>query len=270
MHIEQNRTGAVELLGLRFDQIDIDDLVGKLRSVSSDTSFGYVVTPNVDHMVRLGHLKDDDQRGAEIYQAYRGATYCVCDSRVLARLAGPFGVRLTVVPGSDLTARLFESVVEGGDRIAIIGGDQWTLATLQRLHPSVEFKQHIPPMGLLENDAALAEAATFAACTAARFTLLAIGSPQQELLASRMAKLPQARGVALCIGAAVDFISGRQKRAPLLVQKLSMEWSYRLLQEPRRLWRRYLLDGPKILAMLVHWRRQQRNSDLQDGRSADP
>jgi exopolysaccharide biosynthesis WecB/TagA/CpsF family protein len=179
-------------------------------------------------------------------------------------------VRLTVVPGSDLTARLFESVVQAGDRVAIVGGDQWTLATLQRLHPSVEFKQHIPPMGLLENDAALAEAATFAACTAARFTLLAIGSPQQELLASRMAKLPQARGVALCIGAAVDFISGRQKRAPLLVQKLSMEWSYRLLQEPRRLWRRYLLDGPKILAMLVHWRRQQRNSDLQDGRSADP
>jgi exopolysaccharide biosynthesis WecB/TagA/CpsF family protein len=53
------------------------------------------------------------------------------------------------------------------------------------------------------------------------------------------------------VGAAVDFLIGTRARAPLWLQKLSLEWAYRLGQEPSRLWRRYLVDSPKILRIFV-------------------
>ena len=94
----------------------------------------------------------------------------------------------------------------------------------------------------------------------ARFTFLAVGSPQQELLAHRVALRAgagrdDAGGCALCIGAALRFVVGEEKRAPVIMQKLGLEWSYRLGQDPVRLWRRYLVDGPKIFAMVWRWRR---------------
>jgi N-acetylglucosaminyldiphosphoundecaprenol N-acetyl-beta-D-mannosaminyltransferase len=51
------------------------------------------------------------------------------------------------------------------------------------------------------------------------------------------------------IGAAINFV--KQKEAPLVIQKIGMEWFYRLLKEPRRLWRRYLIDGPKFVFVFI-------------------
>jgi exopolysaccharide biosynthesis WecB/TagA/CpsF family protein len=254
MRIEGSAAERQELLGLSFDPFTIDDVLERLCTVQASTPFRYVVTPNVDHIVRLDRLPPEGSRASEIRQAYQAAAVCVCDSRVLARLAVLAGVRLTVVPGSDLTAAIFEKVVERGDRIAVVGGDEATVPVLARLYPFLSFVQHIPPMGLLNNEAAMFEAASFAAASGARFTLLAIGSPQQELLARRIASLPEAGGWGLCIGAAVEFIAGQRKRAPVFLQKLSLEWSYRLMMEPRRLWRRYAVDGPNIIPMLIRWR----------------
>jgi exopolysaccharide biosynthesis WecB/TagA/CpsF family protein len=254
MLIKESAPDRRELLGILFDPFTIEDVLGLLRAVRPTTPFSYVVTPNVDHLVRLDRLNPGDPRAVEIRQAYEAAAVCVCDSRVLARLAVLAGTRLTVVPGSDLTAQLFATVVDDGDEVAIVGGDEATLPALRQLFPAISFMQHIPPMGLLTNEPAMAEAASFAAGSGARFTLLAIGSPQQELLAKRIANLPEAGGCALCIGAAVEFIGGQRKRAPVVLQKLSLEWSYRLIKEPRRLWRRYAVDGPNIVPMLIRWR----------------
>ena len=107
-------------------------------------------------------------------------------------------------------------------------------------------------MGLRDDPAARTEAARFAAGSGARFILLAVGSPQQELIAAEIAALPEAHGTALCIGASIDFLVGRANRAPRWMQRLSLEWLHRLLTNPRRFWRRYLVDGPRIFVMA--WR----------------
>ena len=62
-------------------------------------------------------------------------------------------------------------------------------------------------------------------------------------------------GVGLCIGASLDFLTGRKARAPLWMRKASLEWLHRLLSEPRRLWRRYLVEGPRIFVLTMRWRR---------------
>ena len=136
------------------------------------------------------------------------------------------------------------------------GARPLTAASLTRLraaYPEVEFLHHEPPMGLRRNPAALNAAAAFVTSAHARFTFLAVGAPQQELLAARIAARGDATGVGLCFGAAIDFLTGDQRRAPAWMQRISMEWAYRLLSDPRRLARRYLLEGPRIIPVALRW-----------------
>lgn len=241
-----------EFLDIAFDRLDLEATLAWIAARGADTPFAYLVTPNVDHVVRL----EREPPASPVRAAYRAAALCLCDSRVLARLAALAGVRLPVVPGSDLTARLFDSVLSPGERICLIGGDEAMPAELSRRWPGIEIVQHRPPMGLRSRPQAMAEAAAFAASSGARVTLLAVGSPQQELLAHAIAVDPTARGTGLCIGASVEFIVGRKARAPRWMQRAGIEWLHRLLSEPRRLWRRYLVEGPAIFLLTLRWRRR--------------
>jgi UDP-N-acetyl-D-mannosaminuronic acid transferase (WecB/TagA/CpsF family) len=81
---------------------------------------------------------------------------------------------------------------------------------------------------------------------------LAIGSPQQEIIAQKLKGRGVARGLALCIGASIDFITGVERRAPLWMQQSGLEWLFRLAQNPRRLAKRYLVRGPGIFMLLPH------------------
>ncbi len=110
-------------------------------------------------------------------------------------------------------------------------------------------------MGLRYNQRAMNVAADHVARSGARFTFLAVGSPQQELLARHIASRPESRGCTLCIGASLAFIAGREIRAPKPLQKLGLEWGWRLAQNPSRLWRRYLVEGPKIFLIAWRWKR---------------
>jgi len=242
----------MDYLGLSFDELDMAAVVRLLRMRGADIPFAYAVTPNVDHVVRLSRLDRESEERA----AYRHAAWRLCDSRVLALLASLQGVRLLVVPGSDLTRRLFDDVVEPGDRICLLGGADGDRALLAAFRPDLEVVQHIPPTGLRTDPAARAEAARFAIDARARFTLIAVGSPQQELIAAAIRETGEARGTGLCIGAGLDFLTGRARRAPRWMQRLALEWLFRLLSDPARLWRRYLWDGPRILVLAWQARRR--------------
>jgi exopolysaccharide biosynthesis WecB/TagA/CpsF family protein len=113
-------------------------------------------------------------------------------------------------------------------------------------------------MGLLRDAPARARAIDFAADAHARIILLAVGSPQQEVLAREMREDGRVTGFGLCIGAAVEFITGEQVRAPRIVQRAGVEWAWRLASQPKRLWRRYLVDGPAIFGMVWRWSRMQK------------
>jgi len=244
------------LFNLRFDLLERDQVLDWVAARNSQSKYAYVVTPNVDHIIRL------ERSGPNLHQVYSQAALCLCDSRILRSVARVLGVRLTLVPGSDLVGALFIEVLRAGDRVCLIGGSDSHPASLARLYPGIEVVQHMPPMGLQHDPLARERATQFAAESGARIILLAVGSPQQELLAAEMASNPAIGGTALCIGASVDFIVGHQRRAPLRLRQAGLEWIWRLGTEPRRLARRYLVEGPRIFPMAWNWWREEQKRQL--------
>src|SRR5262249_35927282 len=158
-------------------------------------------------------------------------------SRFAARLVRLLhGVKLPVCTGSDLTARLLREVIQPGDRLVLIGGSAEQACKLRERYHLAGLRHHNPPMGFIRDAAALEACLSFIeAASPFRFCFLAVGSPQQEQVATLLAARGTARGLALCIGGSINFVTGRERRAPLWMQQLSLEWLYRLVQDPRRL-----------------------------------
>ncbi|MGQ3067123.1 MAG: WecB/TagA/CpsF family glycosyltransferase [Brevundimonas sp.] len=203
--------------------------------------YGYVVTPNVDHVIKLM-----DGRVAE--DVYRGAALMICDSRILAHLARLRGKRLSVYPGSDMTADLLAS---GHDlTFGVFGPDRAAFDDLVARYPARRFTYIEAPMltpGSPEWDATVKTA-----CKADWDVLLTcVSFPKQERFAHALRVSGRPFGVALCVGASIDFLTGRQHRAPKVFQQLSLEWLHRLLSQPKRMFRRYVIEGPAIFGWFL-------------------
>ena len=241
---------------LDFDFVDADyaQIAAELDRLSRFETFSLVTTPNVDHIVML-HQSNLDATSEQFRSATAAAAMLTCDSRVLQALARFRGVKLPVVTGSDLTAYLFEQGCFDNRRVALIGGDAGMVEELRQRYPAISLAQHVPPMGVLGSEAAIRDIENFILEQPFDYILFAIGAPQSEIIAHRCTRLPGAVGVALCIGASIEFLLGRKARAPRWVQSLRMEWAFRLLSEPRRLWRRYLVTGPRVLLIVQRWQK---------------
>ena len=253
---------SVSFLGLRFDTGSIDEVAGNILA-EIHGCFRYIVTPNVHHMVRL--LEDP----ATMRPLYERAWRVFCDSRVLSRLARISGVRLPVITGSDLTADLITRAAKRGLTIAVIGPTDAACARLQDQYPGLAVVSHTPRMGFIRSELEIRKCVDFVLKARAPLVFLALGRPQQEILASRIADHPQARGVGLCVGASIDFLTGAQRRAPVWVQKVGLEWSYRLLSDPQRFARRYLLESPRIFYFVcLEWKKNMHSLRARLGSSA--
>lgn len=205
--------------------------------------YGYVVTPNVDHVIK----RMDGRVEAEVYD---GAALKVCDSRILAHLARLRGKRLSVYPGSDMTADLLASSLADGLIIGVFGPDRAAFADLAARYPDRRFSYIEAPMLTPGTPGWIA--AVDAAARADWDVLLAcVSFPKQEMFAHALRAAGREHGVALCVGASVDFLTGRQQRAPRIFQQLSLEWLHRLLSQPRRMFRRYVIEGPAIFGWFV-------------------
>jgi len=245
---------AAQFLGIEFASASYQEVASEVGRLSERTHFSYIVTPNVDHALMLND-KAPDPRVSDFRDAYASAYMRLCDSRILQKLARLHGIKLEVVTGSDLTEYLFKNGLLAGKRIAIVGGDEGMVPSLEARFANIDFIQHCPPMGVLGNEAAIEEIVNFLQTENADVIFFAIGAPQSEIIALKCLLAGQTRGVALCIGASIEFILGRKRRAPIWMRRLSLEWAFRLLSEPRRLWRRYLVEGPQIFVLAARWKR---------------
>ena len=249
----------IRFLGLDFDIMNQDRTLGLIGDWVRRDKFSYVVTPNVSHVVWYDRER---KIGSDAADAYAHADLTVCDSRILESLARKSGIELPVVTGSDLTARLIN---EGGpwSRLAVVGGTAEMHAKLQRKFPHYDWIFHEPGHGLRDDPAARLKIARFVEETKADIIFFAIGAPQSEMCCHEIAQRGRATGVALCIGASLEFLTDIKHRAPRWMQRSKLEWCHRLMSEPKRLWRRYLIESPRVFSI---WLRD----DARARRAAQP
>lgn len=239
---------TVSLLGLDFADLTAAAAAEAIAARPEGASFGYVVTPNADHLVRMS-------RDPALAGIYRDAWLRLLDSQVVATMARGCGMLAPrVATGSDLTELLLQRHIHPDEKITIIGlRPAWLPALVERcgLAQPVHYD---PPMGFANDPAAFRDTVAFILAHPARFVFLAVGSPGQEHLAAAVAATGRATGTGLCIGASLAFLAGAERRAPGWMQRDGLEWAFRLASNPRRLARRYLLDSPRIVPMLLRER----------------
>ena len=244
----RTRARHVWFLNSAFDNIGFHTALERIVMRDAAKPFAFVVTPNVDHLVRL-------RRDGILAPLYAQAWLTVCDSKVLELMAALSGEDVDVTPGSDLTAALFEHAIQPDEPVTVIGGDADVIEGVKARYGLTDVRWHEAPMGLRCKPDAIAECAQFVADNPARFVFLCVGSPQQEMIAEACLERGDCTGVGLCVGASLDFLSGKAERAPQWMQDARLEWLHRLCEEPRRMWKRYLVDGPKVAFLWWEWRK---------------
>lgn len=208
-------------------------LDGKLRAHQGFA----LATINLDHIVKLHRLPD-------YHSAYAAHDMICADGNPIVWLSRLAGRPVQLVQGSDMVRPMLQVAARAGRTVAMVGSTDETLAaSADRLMQDIPGLQvvmrHAPDMGF---DPKGGEARRILAELAARdvgLCLVALGSPKQEHFAALGRELAPRVGFA-SIGAGLDFISGRQTRAPKWVRAIAMEWLWRAVSAPRRLGPRYV------------------------------
>jgi N-acetylglucosaminyldiphosphoundecaprenol N-acetyl-beta-D-mannosaminyltransferase len=234
----------------------IERLVGEKRG-------GYVVTPNVDHVVLAeGH--------EGLRESYAKASLSLLDGTPLWWMSRALGQPVPEkVSGSDLVRPLMARAAARGWRVYLLGGmpgvGEAARDVLVRELPGLDVAGiDAPPVGFERDPATLAPVLARVREARAQLVLVALGCPKQELFMCRC-KDELAPAVSLGIGASLDFISGRVQRAPAWMSRAGLEWMYRLGQDPRRMAARYLVRDPAIVRVFVRMLRMPRASRVVQG-----
>jgi N-acetylglucosaminyldiphosphoundecaprenol N-acetyl-beta-D-mannosaminyltransferase len=205
---------------------------------------GLVVTPNLQHIVDLRH-------NVAFAQAYRNAAVIVCDGFPVYYYAAMCGIFVQHVTGCDLLHELMSNVVTPDQRMFfVVDSDQTAAAVIDwGRGKRIPVDTAVPPRDF-ENDFELSER-LIDRIHGHRTSILVfgIGAPKSEIwISSHLDRLPACW--ALCVGQAVRVALGLTRRAPKLIRNLNSEWLFRVIQEPRRLTRRYL-SGPAPFLLAI-------------------
>ena len=210
-----------------------------------------LATLNLDHVVKL-------RRNPAFRAAYARHDLVTADGNPIVWLSRLAGHRISLVPGSDLVGPVAGIAARHGVPVALFGSTEEALRAaakaLEDAHPGLRIVACLaPPMGFdpsgPEADRAIAELQA----AGAQLCLVALGAPKQEIFAAHAAAAMPETGF-VSIGAGLDFLAGRQVRAPGIMRMLALEWLWRLLGDPRRLAARYgaciaILPGLTLTAL---------------------
>lgn len=238
-----NQKARIPYLGIAIDDWSLEETVFFIQSTYASKFIG-VVTPNVDHVVRLNNQTEPGLR-----QAYSSASVILNDSQVVKHLSKllRFGVRNTV-RGSDLVPALLKKCED--KKVLLIGPEQGVRSTLLDSFSIKHIDIHTPPMGTEVDDEHFHRLVSKASDDSYDLVLICLGCPVSENALERLSKI-RTRGAVICCGASIDFLTGKQKRAPLPMRQLGLEWCYRAYCQPRRLGNRYAMNAVGLLRLLT-------------------
>ena len=229
----------IHILNVDLLSITQEDLLAQMNS-------GVLYTPNLDHLVKLQYDKS-------FYDAYQQADWVICDSRILYWVSKLLKCPIPEpIPGSSFFTAFYEYHKNNQNcRIFLLGAAegiaQKAMVNINRkIGRQIVIGAHSPSFGFERNEKECVELVDIINISGATVLLIGVGAPKQEKWIVKYRQQMPNVNLFLALGATIDFEAGTLQRAPKVWQKIGLEWLFRFLREPKRLFRRYFIDDIKF------------------------
>ncbi|MEC4984725.1 MAG: WecB/TagA/CpsF family glycosyltransferase [Oscillatoria sp. PMC 1076.18] len=236
----------INLLNVKIDNLTLDCLLEKLKDG------GVVYTPNVDHIIKL-------QKDPEFQQIYQTADFRVCDSQIVLWASRFLGQPIQEkISGSDLFPAFCEYYKSAPEvKVFLLGGPEGVAIKAQekintKAGRKMAVASHKPFFGFEKDEKECPKIIYIINNSGATVLAIGVGAPKQEKWIFKYKDQLKNIKTFLAIGATIEFEAGSKKRAPKWISEMGLEWLFRLVLEPKRLWRRYLVEDLPFLGLIIH------------------
>ncbi len=250
---EDTEHGRRKYMNFELDDVSFDEAAERIMEFAEEGRH-YVVTPNADHVMRL-------QKDEEFLKIYKDADLVITDGTPLLWIAESLGHPIKErVTGADMFPEICKRAAEKGKSVFILGGTGGSAESASQKMKE-KFKglnicgYYEPPMDFDKDEKELKKAIKAVNRSKPDIIFVCLGMPKQEkFIYSNKDELEF--HVALPFGAAVDFAAEKSLRAPVWMRKCGLEWFYRFLQEPGRLFHRYFIEDMQIFLLAWKYRKE--------------
>ncbi len=237
----------VKILNIEIDNCSQVELLERLET-------GVLFTPNVDHLIKL-------QKDPDFVEAYNISNYRLCDSQFVLYASKLLGTPLQQkISGSDFFPAFYEFHKDNPDiKIFLLGAAPGVARKAQaKINRKVGRKMVVdsysPPFGFEKDEAECQKIVDMINQSGATVLVVGVGAPKQEKWIYKYKdKLPAIK-IFMALGATIDFEADNVKRAPKWMSEIGLEWFFRLSCEPKRLWKRYLVDDIPFFLLIMNQR----------------
>jgi len=242
----------IEFMNIHIDNVTTQEALEKITYLVENTKKSYVVTPNVDHIVKL-------QQDNEFLEIYKNASLILTDGQPLIWISKLYGKPIKEkISGSDLFPKACELAADKGYKMFFLGAAEGVAdIAAQKLtakYPGLDvIGTYSPQMGFENDPDELKKIIEIINELSPDILIVALGAPKQEKFFYRHKEQLNV-SLALMIGASLDFEAGIVKRCPPWMSRYGLEWFYRLCMEPKRMFKRYLIDDMKIIELTWKYR----------------
>ena len=248
----ENKIKKQKFLNTYINNITMKEAIDEVDKMIINKEKGYVVAINVDVVMKM----EEDLLLREISDK---ANLTIVDGKPLIWISKlqkkPIVEKIS---GSDLVPNLCELANDKGYSIFIIGGKSG-VADQAKIKLEEKYKRikivgtYSPPIGFENNEKELDTINQMINKAKPDLLFACLGCPKQEKWIYNNIEKYNAK-VSICAGATVDFLAGNIKRAPKWISNIGLEWFYRFLQEPKRLFKRYFIDDIKIIKLIKKYK----------------
>jgi len=244
----------VNICNILLDNVTQTEALKEINQLVEKKGVHYIVTPNVDHIIKL-------QTDREFFKIYKEADLVLADGMPILWAAKFLGTPLKErVAGSDLFPIICKLAAVKGYKVYLLGGRQGAAEKASKVLCN-KYKglniigTYSPPFGFehkaIENDKII----KIIQDAQPDILFVGLGAPKQEKWIYSYRKIYKTP-VSIGVGVSFEFIAGMVNRAPRWMQKIGLEWFWRFIMEPKKLWRRYFIDDIKIFSLVLKQKRK--------------
>lgn len=225
----------INILNTKIQNLTESELLEQLRK-------GTLITPNVDQMIKL-------QKDREFYNIVNKAEWVVCDSKILYLFSKLLRYPLKeAIPGSSFFQKFYMYHRNDDNcKIFILGSMNGVARKAmkninKKVGRDIVVGAYSPSYGFEKNQKENEDIYKMINESGANVVLVGVGCPKQEKWIFKHKQNMSEVNIWMALGATIDFEAGNIKRAPIIFQKIALEWFYRFLMEPKRMFHRYFID----------------------------